>query len=127
MWVSPHFQLSEFACHCGCKGENQINIFENIKKTAMMLERYRIVCGAKPMTVTSGYRCKKHNADPKVGGEPNSFHLDGRAADVTVKGMDAHEVQEATIKQETHNGIGRYDDFTHFDCGPKRVFDRRTK
>lgn len=34
----------------------------------------------KPITVTSGYRCPKLNKE--VGGQPNSFHLRGCAADI---------------------------------------------
>ena len=35
----------------------------------------------KAIKVTSGYRCVKHNADPKVGGSRTSRHLYGIAAD----------------------------------------------
>ena len=37
----------------------------------------------QPITVNSGYRCKKLNA--AVGGEPNSQHLYGLAADICLK------------------------------------------
>lgn len=44
---------------------------------------------SQPLHITSGYRCAKHNADPKVGGEPKSMHLTGRAVDI--KMPDANE------------------------------------
>ncbi|MES2347874.1 MAG: D-Ala-D-Ala carboxypeptidase family metallohydrolase [Pseudomonadota bacterium] len=34
-----------------------------------------------PLTVTSGYRCAKHNAE--VGGSKHSAHLSGEAADIS--------------------------------------------
>lgn len=38
----------------------------------------------KPIYVNSGYRCRELNR--KVGGVPNSFHLQGRAADLDTRG-----------------------------------------
>lgn len=39
----------------------------------------------KAVIISSGYRCKELNV--KVGGAPNSQHLYGQAADITVPGM----------------------------------------
>jgi uncharacterized protein YcbK (DUF882 family) len=38
----------------------------------------------EPLTITSGTRCPKHNAE--VGGVPSSAHVSGEAVDVRVSG-----------------------------------------
>jgi uncharacterized protein YcbK (DUF882 family) len=43
-----------------------------------------------PVNVESGYRCEKHNAS--VGGEKNSGHLTGEAADIWVNGLSNREL-----------------------------------
>lgn len=42
----------------------------------------------RPLTVTSGYRCKKINK--KVGGVPTSQHVTGDAADITLHSRQAN-------------------------------------
>ena len=44
----------------------------------------------KVIIVTSGYRCLEHNKE--VGGQPNSYHLSGLAADVTIAKFDIREL-----------------------------------
>lgn len=51
----------------------------NIFVTLAMLDLIREKWG-KPIIVTSGYRSRQLNA--KVGGAVNSYHLQGRAADI---------------------------------------------
>lgn len=46
----------------------------------------------KAIKVTSGYRCVKHNADPKVGGSRTSRHLYGIAADWRTKDRSVNPV-----------------------------------
>lgn len=50
----------------------------------------------KPVSVSSGYRCPAVNK--LVGGKPNSQHLKGQAADITVKGMTINELFNFIIK-----------------------------
>lgn len=42
----------------------------------------------RPLTVTSGYRCRELNK--KVGGVPTSQHVTGDAADITLKSKQAN-------------------------------------
>lgn len=51
----PHFKQSEFACkdHCGFSNENL--------KVVKVLEEIRAHFGGKPVIITSGCRCVKHN------------------------------------------------------------------
>lgn len=48
-----------------------------------------------PITVNSGYRCPKHNAE--VGGVANSQHMKGEAADIAPAGFG---FQDSGFKEE---------------------------
>jgi len=54
----------------------------------------------RPLVITSGYRCAKHNAE--VGGEPMSPHRYGLALDIAVKSKLEAEDFAATLR-----GLGR--------------------
>jgi len=73
--ITENFKYSEFACPC-C-GFNVID--EHLVHRLQVLRDY---IGVQIIPL-SGCRCRKHNADPKVGGEPNSYHLKGLACDFT--------------------------------------------
>jgi uncharacterized protein YcbK (DUF882 family) len=108
--LSEHFDDSEFRCKC-CKklptagmDKDLINLLEDIRTKLN-----------KPVTITSGYRCEKHNE--ACGGAPKSQHLLGQAADIQVSGMSAAEVH---LFIEHHfykraKGLGKYPRFTHVD------------
>lgn len=72
--ITADFERYEFACPCGCTA--QMIDPELVQK----MQTIRTKLG-KAIKVTSGYRCVKHNADPKVGGSRTSRHLYGIAAD----------------------------------------------
>ncbi len=84
--ISKNFWLDEFQC----KGENccghSVKIDSEVIK---LLQKLRKEVD-KAITVTSGYRCIIHNKD--VEGQPNSYHLSGMAADVTVTKFDIREL-----------------------------------
>lgn len=61
----PHFTPCELACHC-C-GEMCVDA-----DALDTLERLRHLLGG-PVSIVSGYRCARHNA--QVGGVPQSVHL----------------------------------------------------
>lgn len=81
--VVPNFTRAEFACKCGC-GFDDINL-----DLVQDLQKIRTGLGDQ-MIITSGCRCVTHNA--RVGGEWNSHHLEGDAADCYVVGHTAQEV-----------------------------------
>jgi hypothetical protein len=85
-WDSiKYFQKSEFKCKCGgkhCNGYPE----EPSEKLVKVADRTREHFG-KPITVSSGVRCAKHNE--KVGGVANSRHRYGKAMDFCVSGMPA--------------------------------------
>lgn len=103
--ITEHFKEKEFACRC-C-GVLRINI-----RLVHMLEQLRTSLGGQPVTITSGYRCPRHNR--RVGGAPASQHLKGNAADIVVQGAGSEKVA-ASGEELGFTGIGRYNNFTHVD------------
>ena len=72
------FRFEEFACRC-C-GRIPPGVRGNIEALVdNVLDPARRVFGG-PVSVSSGYRCPKHNAE--VGGVSGSQHLKGEAADI---------------------------------------------
>lgn len=124
MQLSDHFTLAEMACRCGCGGESKPDILANLKRTAAMLEVVRNACGNKPITVNDAYRCQDHNR--AVGGEPQSFHMRGMAADITVEGLPSSKVQAIARKIIPVGGLGSYSTFTHVDIRPRIRGDQTT-
>lgn len=85
-WDSiKYFKRSEFKCKCGGKYCNGYPV-EMQEKVVKAADKVRAHFG-KPMTVSSGIRCTKHNA--AVGGVSNSRHLQGKAIDFTVSGFSS--------------------------------------
>lgn len=80
----------------------------------------------KPLRLISGYRTPRTNASLPYAA-PNSLHMQGKAADIVVRGMPQAEVhaQAALLSQHLgFMGIGWYGSFTHIDIGPKASWTR---
>jgi zinc D-Ala-D-Ala carboxypeptidase len=91
----PNFKASEFKCsHCGSEG---IRV-ELVTKLQAMRAEY-----AKPMKITSGYRCPQHPAEATKS-VPGAHSL-GLAADIAVQGSEAHRILELAFKHG-FTGIG---------------------
>ena len=118
--LSAHFSKNEFACKCGC-GDYSV-VPELIEK----LEKFRTLCGGKPLHINSAKRCAKHNKT--VGGSPKSQHMLGKAADVRkILGLSIDEMAKLA-EQAGFDGIGKYDSFVHVDVrGTKARWDYRKK
>lgn len=75
--IDKYFDSAEVACKCGCgimPTEDAIDALTALRKLY-----------GKPITITSGARCKYHNN--KVGGAENSRHYKNKDAfDVIIKG-----------------------------------------
>lgn len=82
-----HFKREEFKCKCGkyCDGYP----VEMSEKLIRVADRVRDHFG-KPMIVSSGVRCERHNAN--VGGVSGSRHKLGKAMDFRVDGFSASSV-----------------------------------
>lgn len=105
--LSEHFQAKEFACRC-CR---KVLVHPELVRK---LEGLRYALGAKPVIVTSGYRCAGHNM--AVGGAEKSYHLFGMAADIWVGGVSTRELAKAA-ESVGFDGIGVYarQGFVHVD------------
>lgn len=73
---------------------------QNIIKTAEYLDKIRDMLGA-PIIVNSGYRTKEVNQ--AVKGSANSYHLYGRAADITTSPFRYQELCDI-LKREKERG-----------------------
>lgn len=92
----------------------------------------------RPLIVTSAYRSPEHNE--AVGGHPNSFHVQGKAADIRIssikEGIEIIRVWEEECDEYDYTGqtggigmswtkpkgeIGH--GFVHVDIGPRREWD----
>jgi zinc D-Ala-D-Ala carboxypeptidase len=88
--LSKNFYLNEFLDSSTAERlsienvPNSPTVFQNIYKLALMLEEVRKACGNKAVFVDSGFRSPQLNA--AVGGDPNSEHMIGAAADIRVPG-----------------------------------------
>lgn len=75
--MTKDFSRREFACRCKCG-------FDDIAQAlADTVQAIRDAAGV-PVIINCGCRCRKHNA--RVGGVPNSSHMEGLAADIYIPG-----------------------------------------
>ena len=116
--LSEHFSVREFTCKC-----HKCEIPQIDPKLIEKLEELRTLSGNKKITVHSGFRCEKYNK--KVGGSPKSQHLLGKAADITISGLDVDQIS-ALAEKIGFQGIGKYPNqhFVHVDTriGKKSIW-----
>lgn len=93
-----YFKDSEFTCECGC-GLNLEK--DGIKRIADEIREHF----NRPMIITSGTRCVKHNKE--VGGVQGSYHTTGNAIDFVIPGVSSSEVL-AYCKTIVNSGRARY-------------------
>lgn len=103
--LSKNFNEDEFRCPCCGLVAMDTHLIEGLQ---YIRDHYR-----RPMKVTSGYRCEKHNKD--VGGKDDSSHLIGEAADIEVGSSNQrfNLIKEAIYAGFTRLGVG--DGFLHLD------------
>lgn len=112
MKLSKNFSEKEFACSCCGETKPSMELVNLLQEMRDELE--------EPITITSSYRCKKHNAE--VGGAKHSQHLLGTAADIQVKGCTPAFIYEyLDNKYPDTLGIGKYKTFTHIDVRPTKA------
>lgn len=109
--ITPNFHASEFAC----KGTGKIKVSRELVNRLQALRDYLGV----PISVTSGYRSREHNASIP-GAAPNSRHISGEAADIVAQGVSMQQLAAAAKKFFGDGGIGTYGGHVHVDVGPQR-------
>ncbi len=80
----------------------------------------------KPFHIVSGYRSPATNADLRRhsdGVAKNSLHMQGRAIDIRVEGLDTRRLRNAALAMR-RGGVGYYQrsDFVHLDTGDVRTW-----
>ena len=111
--LSENFRTGEFGCKCGrCKTA----LIDDV--LAAQLQAIRNHFG-KPVNITSGYRCASHNK--AVGGDPNSSHMQGMAADIVVTGVKPKAVAQFAESMGIVR-VGLYDGFVHIGSGSVKRF-----
>lgn len=116
--LSPHFSSTEFDCSCNYSTCAKTLISDSL---IHMLEQLRTAVGT-PIHINSGYRCERHNA--KIGGEPHSQHVLGKAADISRSDKALWSESERLFAEEVckNGGLGLYSTpggrylFFHIDC-----------
>ena len=111
--VSANFKVREYKCK---DGSDAIAIHPEL---ADLLQKIRTHFG-RPVIINSAFRTHEHNK--KVGGEADSQHLYGRAADIVVTGVSPKKVAGfAETQLKDRGGIGIYSDFLHVDVRNKKA------
>jgi uncharacterized protein YcbK (DUF882 family) len=101
------FTRGEFTCNCGC-GFDTVDV-----ETLFILEELKRWFG-KTVDIVSGCRCHAYNI--YIGGSKNSQHVKGRAADLSVQGIESLQVYNYFNRLYPGiYGLGKYSTFTHFD------------
>lgn len=104
---NEYFNRAEFACKCGC-GYDTVDA-ELIEVLTEIRQHFGM-----PITINSGCRCSRYNTQLK--GSPRSKHVEGRAADIVIKGISPITVHDyINAKYPKQLGLGKYATFTHVD------------
>lgn len=117
--LSENFTFKEF--HCQCKYEECVESKIEMD-LILLLEEVReflseVAGHTFPMTVTSGYRCVKHN-DDTPGSVAGSQHPEGKAADIIIPNK-YHRVISMFVGNR--GGVGFYEDRLHIDVRGSRA------
>lgn len=106
--MTANFNASDFTCKCGkCDGGKVNPHFLNT------LQNLRDACGF-PFKIDSGFRCPEHNK--AVGGEPDSLHLKGRAADIAIGGgWQRYKLLQTALQSGSIGGLGVAKTYIHLD------------
>jgi uncharacterized protein YcbK (DUF882 family) len=94
---------------------------------SLLDQLYRLrgdVGAAAPFQIISGYRSPATNAalhDQSAGVATRSLHMDGRAIDIRVAGIELPRLRDAALAMQA-GGVGFYEasDFIHIDTGRVR-------
>lgn len=113
--LSPHFNTSEFDCHCKldtCK----YTLVDSELIDGLELLRFKVgPIQVKWIGGGSGYRCSAHNK--LIGGKPGSYHLLGKAADIRSLRSTPQELFRVaeTIDHFKNGGMAYGRTFLHLD------------
>lgn len=113
--LSENFKIKEFACKDG-----NDKILVDVTFVQTHLQDIRTHFG-KPVHVNSAYRTLNYNA--KVGGAKNSYHMKGRAFDISIKGVTPQEIARYAASIGVP-GVIQYNTFVHVDSRDTKYWAR---
>lgn len=113
--ISENFKVKEFACK-----DNSDKILIDITFVKSYLQDIRTHFNA-PVTINSAYRTTSYNI--RVGGAKNSYHVLGRAFDISVKGHTPQEVAKYAASIGVP-GVIQYNTFVHVDSRDTKYWAR---
>lgn len=114
--LTENFSKREFACKCGCGLDSVQPTFVNRLQTA---KDYLKTKGQDyPLVIKSGLRCEAHNK--AVGGEANSSHMTGWAADIACAGNVDRYFLHLALMMGGFTRIGVDKQYLHVDCDPAK-------
>ena len=110
IYFAKNFLYSEIMCPCGCEKDKPID-----PKLTYLLQSLRNKID-RPIYISKGggLRCRKYNR--RIGGYIYSPHIDGKAVDIHVKGMDIIDL--AIVAKSIgfpRIGLYPYSHFIHVD------------
>jgi len=122
-YISEHFRVKEFACKGTGKYATDTVLID--RRLVAILEKIRNHFDTS-VVITSGYRSQEYNASLEDSGSASkSKHIEGKAADISVKGVDPYTVA-AYAQRIGVKGIGYYPSgegyFTHVDSRSEKSF-----
>lgn len=104
--ISAHFNKTEFRCGCGGRYCNGYNGKEVSTSLLNILEKLRSYYG-RPIVITSGIRCQKYN-DSLRGSIKTSAHIQGKAADIYIRGITDTVSGRAQVKRLAYQYGAKY-------------------
>lgn len=113
--LSENFKVKEFACKDGSD-----KILIDVTFVQNQLQDIRTHFG-KPVNVNSAYRTLNYNT--KVGGAKNSYHMQGRAFDISIKGVTPAEIARYAASIGCP-GVIQYNTFVHVDSRDTKYWAR---
>jgi len=105
---------------------NRVNTSCFPARLRSVLNKVRARYGATAI-VSSGYRSKSHNR--RVGGARRSMHMQCKAADIRVPGVNKYQLARYLKTIPSVGGVGTYgcNGSVHVDVGPKRQWHWRCR
>ena len=113
--LSENFKVKEFACK---DGTDKILIDVTFVKTHLQDIRTHF---GKPVIINSAYRTETYNR--YVGGAKNSYHMKGRAFDISIKGVSPQEIAKYAASIGVP-GVIQYNTFVHVDSRDTKYWAR---
>lgn len=116
---TEHLTWNELACKDGTSYPHKFVEDGRVYRLAQVFENIRKSLGDGSIKIHSAYRTVDYNR--KVGGKPNSYHLQGMALDIAHSSATPKSVQkfiQLNWMELGVRGLGIYTTFTHIDIRP---------